>query len=180
MPGQGRVEAVYFERAGAPLDAGDLAEHPVMEVDPDTRLAWPAEIGWLHLYSRRDYEADQPGAGYSMGYRAPGMLVTAYHYPVPRENNGPDRLVREVGRHRQEIVDLYGEEVFLNEIGPVMTEEMARLGFSLAGQDGRTAGILVAERQGYFAKLRWTIDDQPLQRALIEDFIEEMLALVRK
>ena len=57
-------------------------------------LTFPAAIAGAERFSVRDYEKDNPGLGYSVGYRAPDVVSTVYIYDlktsgIPEDPSAP-------------------------------------------------------------------------------------------
>lgn len=87
MVGIGRTILLALAAGGLPAFA--RAQPPAEETVAFHGLTFPASIAGAERFSVREYEKDNPGLGYSVGYRQPGAVSTVYIYDL-KASNIPD------------------------------------------------------------------------------------------
>ena len=76
----GRTILLALAVGGLPAFA--RAQAPAEETVAFHGLTFPASIAGAERFSVREYEKDNPGLGYSVGYRQPGAVSTVYIYDL--------------------------------------------------------------------------------------------------
>ncbi len=110
------------------------AQVPAQETVAFHGLTFPAAIAGAERFSVRDYEKDNPGLGYSVGYRQPGVVTTVYVYDLQKREIPDDPTASTITAEFQQAM---AEIVQLQRQGGYATVE-PNGEFSVADANGRT------------------------------------------
>jgi hypothetical protein len=80
---------LLFALAPAALQSVALAQVPADETVTLHGLTFPPVIAGADRFSLREYEKENPGLGYSVGYRLPDAVATVYIYDL-KQREIPD------------------------------------------------------------------------------------------
>ncbi len=174
-----QTENYYFRRASLPPAQGLLKSGYVVRIDEDVGIEFPYEISWLHFDEIVDYEQRAPGLGYSLAYSAPGIEATVFVYPSSWTSSGPTSYLDELAKARSEIILVYGENAIEHD-WEVQDRQDHALYYFIPSREAPTLSLLlVGVRKGHFVKVRCTFTDEPLLRDVANDFVSDLLVLIR-
>jgi hypothetical protein len=151
------------------LPSAAPAQMPANESVTFHGLTFPPTIAGAERFAVRDYEKDNPGLGYSAGYRQPGATTTVYGYDL-RKRGIPDDpsapvVAAELEAAKADIVRAQQRWAYLKvelkeEFSIADARNRARFlcaGYSMVRADGELASyVCVGGWNNKFVKFRMT------------------------
>jgi hypothetical protein len=157
-------EAFDFVLEALPMSATAIAL-PAASAFADDRsgVEFPCQLGWLHLVGATDNEPENPGLGWSIAYRSPGIEGTVYLYdegtPLASDVIESERVIE---AFRRAVVDALsvnpGAEVKHQASfrGPSGLSRCLMAILDLPGDS--MSAVLMSARSGCLVKARMTFD----------------------
>jgi hypothetical protein len=176
-----RTENFYFDVSAA-IAAQRWQSPPVIAHYDVSGLVFPFEIGWLHFDKGENVEREAPGLGFSLNYKAPGIVCSLYVYDrglasIP--DDVADALVqgefeeaaRDIATHRSDFEAVADPP----PPAPDCLERYYRVG------EGQQASLLwLTTSRGRFIKARVTwVRDHFIDEAAMT-FVASVLANIRR
>ena len=147
--------------------------------DPESGLGFPFEIGWLHYHGTTPaMPTDNLGRGHAAAFGAPGIDVTLYVYPGPKQLNF-DAITAEFDRCQEAILltqPTMGSA--LNQWGERKSGGQRYLYGAYRLVSPGTTVLMLTARNGHFVKIHATFTDDKTVVAQTTESLEELVTLV--
>jgi len=154
---------------------------PVIVHHDVSGLTFPYEIGWLHFDNSENHEAQTPGLGHSLHYKAPGIVCSLYVYD--RGHTGiPDDVTDDVIQKEFESAnsEIANARPNLAAWPDQALRQDCLASFYRVGDEGREVSLLLlTTSRGRFIKVRMTWFREAFIDSAAKNFVETLLVTTR-